>query len=179
MGNNSRLKSTFGMWIVFFVFLSILLSISIYFIHNAIIGSANDTLPTNVYTIGEDVFSMKTPNGWSIYESSTTKDGINFSSANGYETFSITPSDKNFEQESAIYLIELCEMFDNSLSYTQSTLGSQKINAVQVMLNNTYYFCGVRESGNTVIRFMYTASIMLNEPSRVDEVVKSINYRRS
>lgn len=178
MNDAPRLKSTIGMWIVFFLFLAILLSISIAGINSFISINSNDSLATNVYTIGDDVFSMKVPETWTMDSSSDTSSGISFLSANGYESLYFSPSKLSFEQESAIYLIEINEMFNQQLSFTSSSIADKKIKATQIMLNNTYYLCGVKESGNTVIRFMYTASIMIQDPSPIDEIIESINYRQ-
>ena len=50
--------------------------------------------------------------------------------------------------------------------------------ATQILYESKYYLCGVRESGNTIIKFVYSASSMTGEISDIDAIISSINYRK-
>ena len=49
--------------------------------------------------------------------------------------------------------------------------------ATHLMYQSQYYLCGVMESGNTLIKFVYSASAMTGEIADIDEIIGSINYR--
>ena len=50
--------------------------------------------------------------------------------------------------------------------------------AMNIVYQSQYYLCGVMESGNTIIKFVYSASIMTGEISDIDTIIGSINYRK-
>ena len=54
----------------------------------------------------------------------------------------------------------------------------EKMFATQILYESKYYLCGVRESGNTIIKFVYSASSMTGEISDIDAIISSINYRK-
>ena len=176
-----KLKSTPGMWVIFIVFLGILVGISILFLNHAFNLMTEDALPTRVFTVENDVVSIKLPNHWGMSSTSTSKQ-ITLTSSSGYESISISKaSESNVTDASIIYMLELRGLFPNanadSLAYTESDIDGKKMYVTQVMYGNRYYLCGVRESGNTIIRFVYSASVMTGEISDIDSIIQSINYR--
>ena len=176
-----RLKSTPGMWIIFAVLLSITVACSILIINSWILENSGESLPTKVFTVEEDVVSLKLPDDWMLLSSSTKK-SITFQSKDGYESLSITKcSETNVQDASIFYMLELKDMFPDvsgeQLQYSEIEYGGSKMFATQILYNNQYYLCGVKESGNTIIRFVYSASIMAGEIADIDSIVKSINYR--
>ena len=177
----NRLRSTPGMWILFFIFLSIIVAISIYGVNTLLDTWSGKSLPTRVFTIEEDVISLKLPENWNM-TSNTTDDGITFTASTGYETLSIAKMPySSITQASIFFLLELEGMFPgvnvSNISYTQTEIGGKKLYATQIYYGNMYYLCGVRESGNTIIKFVYNASIMAGEISDIDSIINSINYR--
>ena len=68
-----KLKSTPGMWVIFIVFLGILVGISILFLNHAFNLMTEDALPTRVFTVENDVVSIKLPNHWEMSSTSTSK----------------------------------------------------------------------------------------------------------
>jgi hypothetical protein len=176
-----RLKSTPGMWIIYFAFLGVLLAISIIGINTFIKQSSGDLLATKVYTIGEDVVSIKMPDNWTLSSSSDT-DAITWTSDNGYESLSISAVDAtSLSEASIVYMLELRNAFPDATSdfeYNEVTIGGKKMFAVQIMYESIYYLCGIKESGNTFIKFVYSASAMSGEISDIDTMIASINYRK-
>jgi hypothetical protein len=176
-----KLKSTPGMWIIYFIYLALIVALSIYCCEKIIATYTGELLPTKVFTVENDVVSLKLPDDWSL-QSSSSEDGITFKSSTGYESLSIAKiSNMNIEQAKIMYMLELNGEFPNAtgstLSYTEKDVGNKKMYVTQIVYENKYYLCGVRESGNTIIKFSYAASIMAGEIADIDEMINSINYR--
>ena len=176
-----RLKSTPGMWAIFIIFLLIISGISIFFWSRFFYMLSEDAIPTKVFTVENDVVSIKLPDGWDISESSNNKQ-ITFTTSNGYESLSISKtSETSIASASITYMLELRSMFPDvdasSLAYTETDIDGKKMYITQLMYKNRYYLCGVRESGNTIIRFVYSASAMTGKISDIDTIITSINFR--
>lgn len=179
--NRKTVKSKPGMWIIYFVVLGLLVWISILGINRCLEYMSEDSLPTHVYTIEDDVISLRLPDTWTV--TSGTKSGsITFESNTGYESLSIVKtSEQTLTEASIMYMLELRNMFvdvsTDKMSYSETTLNGKKTFATQILYNNKYYLCGVMESGNSIIRFVYSASVMAGEISDIDSIIGSINYR--
>lgn len=176
-----RLKSTPGMWVIFFVFLSILVSISIFFLNKIVVGLSEDAIPIKVFTVGDDVISLQLPDDWEL-SSTTDNQQITFKSKDGFESLSVSNSnDKSISSASILYMLELRTLFpdadSSTLSFSENEIDGKKTYLTQIMYNNRYYLCGVKESGNTVIKFVYSASVMSGEISDIDQIISSIHYR--
>ena len=176
-----RLKSTPGMWIIYFAFLGVLLAISIIGINTFINQASGDLLSTKVYTIEDDVISIKMPDNWTL-SSNSDLDAITWTSDNGYESLSISSVDSpTVSEASIVYMLELRNAFPDASSdfkYNEVTIGGKKMFATQIMYESKYYLCGVKESGNTIIKFVYSASAISGEISDIDTMIASINYRK-
>ena len=176
-----RLKSTPGMWIIYFAFLGVLLAISIIGINTFINQASGDLLATKVYTIEDDVISIKMPDNWTLSNNSDL-DAITWTSDNGYESLSISSVDSpTVSEASIVYMLELRNAFPDASSdfkYNEVTIGGKKMFATQIMYESKYYLCGVKESGNTIIKFVYSASAIAGEISDIDTMIASINYRK-
>ena len=176
-----RLKSTPGMWVLYFVYLAILVAITIIAFNFIVSHNNGDRLPTKVFTVEKDVVSLKLPETWYAEDIESTK-SINFKSSNGYESLSISPAKESTVAEASVmYMLELRNMFPETSSnfeYTETTINGKKSFATQIMYESKYYLCGVMESGNTIIRFVYSASVVASEISDIDTIIGSINYRK-
>lgn len=180
-----RLKSTPGMWILYFVFLGILLSISIIGINKFISLASGDSLPTKVFTIDNgkysDVVSLKIPDDW-LQSSESDSNALTWISKDGYESLSISSvNEKSVAEASVMYMLEIRNMFPDveaNFEYNEINIGDKKMFATQILYESKYYLCGVRESGNTIIKFVYSASAMAGEISDIDTIIESINYRK-
>lgn len=176
-----RLRSTPGMWIIFIVFLSMLVAVSIFFWNRLFNMLAEDSMPTRVFTIEDDVMSLKLPDNWEMSSSSTEKQ-TTFTSSNGYESLSISKTTAtSLSSASIVYMLELRGMFPDasadSLAYTQTESNGRQMYVTQIMYGNRYYLCGVQQNGDLILRFVYSASIMTGEISDIDTIIASINYR--
>lgn len=181
MSEYKRLKSTPGMWIIFFAFLALLVGISIFFTHTLFLRMSGETLPTQVFTVEDDVVSLKLPTDWSLSKTSTMK-AVTWTSKDGYESLSVSKtSEKTVSEASMMYMLELKNMFPDvstdSFEYTERELNGKVMFATHLMYQGQYYLCGVMESGNTLIKFVYSASAMTGEIADIDEIIGSINYR--
>lgn len=179
--NYQKLKSTPGMWVLYFVYLAILVSVTIFAFNYIVEDSQGLRLPTKVFTVENDVVSIKLPENWYITDAETTK-AINFESDNGYESLSISPaSETSIEEASIMYMLELKNMFPDASAdfvYNEMQLNGKATFATQILYKSKYYLCGVMESGNTIIRFVYSASVVSSEVSDIDTIIGSINYRK-
>lgn len=176
-----RLKSTPGMWALFIVFLFVISGISILLWDRFFYMLSENSIPTRVFTVENDVVSLKLPDGWDISESSNQKQ-ITFTSSSGYESLSISKaSETSVASASITYMLELRSMFPDvdasSLAYTETDIDGKTMYVTQLMYKNRYYLCGVRKSGNSIIRFVYSASVMAGEISDIDTIITSINFR--
>ena len=176
-----RLKSTPGMWALFIVFLFVISGISILLWDRFFYMLSENSIPTRVFTVENDVVSLKLPDGWDISESSNQKQ-ITFTSSSGYESLSISKaSETSVASASITYMLELRSMFPDvdasSLAYTETDINGKTMYVTQLMYKNRYYLCGVRESGNSIIRFVYSSSVMAGEISDIDTIITSINFR--
>lgn len=176
-----RLKSTPGMWVLFVVFLFVASGISIFLWNKFFYMLSENSIPTKVFTVENDVISLKLPDGWDISESSSQKQ-ITFTSSSGYESLSISKaSETSVASASITYMLELRSLFPDvdagSLAYTKTDIDGKTMYVTQLMYKNKYYLCGVRESGNSIIRFVYSASVMAGEISDIDTIITSINFR--
>lgn len=181
MTEYKRLKSTPGMWIIFFAFLALIVSISIFCTHTLLQRMSGDILPTQVFTVENDVVSLKLPNDWNMSSSSSTN-SITWTSKDGYESLSISSTkEASVAEASIMYMLELRNMFpdvsSDTLEYAERTINGKKMFATHIMYKSQYYLCGVMESGNTIIKFVYSASSMVGEVSDIDTIIGSINYR--
>ena len=180
-----RLKSTPGMWILYFIFLGILLTISILGINRFIQLASGDSLPTKVFTLDNgkysDVVSLKLPEDW-IQSSDSSDKALTWLSKDGYESLSISAvNEKSVAEASVMYMLEIRNMFPDAtgdFQYNEVSIGNKKMFATQILYESKYYLCGVRESGNTIIKFVYSASSMAGEISDIDAIISSINYRK-
>lgn len=176
-----RLKSTPGMWALFIVFLFVISGISILLWDRFFYMLSENSIPTKVFTVENDVISLKLPDGWDISESSSQKQ-ITFTSSSGYESLSISKaSETSVASASITYMLELRSLFPDvdagSLAYTKTDIDGKTMYVTQLMYKNRYYLCGVRESGNSIIRFVYSSSVMAGEISDIDTIITSINFR--
>ena len=176
-----RLRSTPGMWVIFVVFLSALVAISIFFWNRLFHMLAEDAIPTRVFTIEDDVISLKLPDDWEMVSTSTKKQ-ITLTSSSGYESLSISKtSETSLSSASIIYMLELRSMFPDasadSLAYTQTEINGKAMYVTQIMYGNRYYLCGVQQNKDLIIRFVYSASAMAGEIADIDAIIASINYR--
>jgi hypothetical protein len=169
------------MWVLYFVYLAILVSVTIFAFNYIVEDSQGLRLPTKVFTVENDVVSIKLPEKWYITYAETTK-AINFESDNGYESLSISPaSETSIEEASIMYMLELKNMFPDASAdfvYNEMQLNGKATFATQILYKSKYYLCGVMESGNTIIRFVYSASVVSSEVSDIDTIIGSINYRK-
>jgi hypothetical protein len=179
--NYQKLKSTPGMWVLYFLYLAILVGVTIFAFNIIATQSSGDRLPTKVFTVEKDVISLKLPEDWYAEEMVSTK-AINFKSNNGYESLSIsTVKESDVSEASIMYMLELKNMFPNvstNFQYNESKINGKTLFATQIMYESKYYLCGVMESGNTIIRFVYSASVTAAEISDIDTIIGSINYRK-
>ena len=181
MSEYKRLKSTPGMWIIFFAYLLLLVGISIWGTHTLLLKMSGDLIPTQVFTIEDDVVSLKLPDDWSLLSSSSTN-SVTWTSDNGYESLSISKmKETSIVEASTMYMLELRTAFPNvntnSLQYTTNTINGKKTFVTTIMYESKYYVCGVMESGNTIIKFVYSASSLAGEISDIETIIGSINYR--
>ena len=181
MTEYKRLKSTPGMWIIFLAFLALIVSISIFCTHTLLQRMSGDVLPTQVFTVESDVISLKLPSDWGMSTSSSSK-SVTWTSKDGYESLSVSSTTASSVAEASImYMLELRNMFPDvsvdTLNYSESTINGKKMFATHIMYKSQYYLCGVMESGNTIIKFVYSASSMVGEVSDIDTIIGSINYR--
>ena len=181
MSEYKKLKSTPGMWIIYFVFLAIIVGISIWGTMTFLYQLSGDILPTKVFTIDKDVVSLRLPDDWSINEESTLN-AITWSSKDGYESLSISKTSyKNITEASVMYVMEIRDMFPDTslenLNYKETEIEGKKMFAMHILYDSRYYLCGVKESGNTIIKFVYSASALAGEISDIDAIIGSINYR--
>ncbi len=181
MNEYKRLKSTPGMWIIFLAFLAVLVTISILCTNALLSRMAGDTLPTQVFTIDSDVVSIKIPDDWTLSDTSSTK-SVTWTSKDGYESLSVSKiKDTDLTQASIMYMLELRSTFPDAntddLEYSENTINGKKVFVTSIMYKSQYYLCGVMESGNTLIKFVYSASSMAGEISDIDMIIGSINYR--
>ena len=66
----------------------------------------------------------------------------------------------------------------STMTYDESyTLNGKKMFAVNILYQGQYYLAGVMESGNTIIKFVYSTSSLTSEISDIDTIIGSINYR--
>jgi hypothetical protein len=169
------------MWVLYFVYLAILVSVTIFAFNYIVEDSQGVRLPTKVFTVEKDVVSIKLPENWTLTDAETTK-SINFESDNGYESLSISPaSENNLQEASIMYMLELKNMFPDAsadFTYNEMQLNGKKTFGTQILYKSKYYLCGVMESGNTIIRFVYSASVVASEVSDIDTIIGSINYRK-
>jgi hypothetical protein len=180
--NKHYSKSSPGMWILFFVTLAITVGVTIYVINTLISAASGTLLPTKVFTIDDDVVSIQLPEDWVVNKDSSKK-AITWNSKNGYEGLSIAAMDEsNLKDASIIYMLELKETFQGvsteNLTFEENTINGKPVFAVNVMYQSRYYLCGVMESGNTIIKFVYSASLVTGEISDIDTIIGSINYRK-
>lgn len=179
--NYQKLKSTPGMWVLYFIYLALLVSITIFAFNYLVEDSQGGRLPTKVFAVEKDVVSIKLPDNWQITDAETTK-SINFASDNGYESLSISPaSEDNLKEASIMYMLELKNMFPDAsadFAYNEMQINGKNTFATQILYKSKYYLCGVMESGNVVIRFVYSASVVASEVSDIDTIIGSINYRK-
>ena len=181
MAEYKRLKSTPGMWIIFFAYLALIVGISIFGTHTLLMRMSGDSLPTQVFTVDDDVVSLKLPSDWSLQASSTTN-SITWTSKNGYESLSISKMKETSVMEGSImYMLELRTLFPDvnadSLQYSENTINGKKAFVTTIMYKSQYYVCGVMESGNSIIKFVYSASSMTGEIVDIETIIGSINYR--
>ena len=181
MSEYKKLKSTPGMWIIYFVFLAIIVTISIVCTNALLMQMAGDSLPTRVFTVGEDAISIKIPDNWTLQDTSTT-DAVTWVSDNGYESLSVSSTKyQSVTEASVMYMLELQSAFPDvtmdNFEYKETEINGKKMFATQILYDSRYYLCGVKESGNTIIKFVYSASVMIGEISDIDTIIGSINYR--
>lgn len=177
-----RLETTPGMWIIFVLFLALTVGLTIFLTNQFLYRASGDLLATKVFTIENDVVSLKLPDDWKMDTTESTN-AINFISGSGQESLSIAPTKEETVSEASImYMLELRNMFPdidaNSMEYDENiTLNGKKIFATNIMYKGQYYLCGVMESGNTIIKFVYSTSSLTTEISDIDTIIGSINYR--
>ena len=181
MNEYKKLKSTPGMWIVYFVFLAILVTISVVGTNMLLNKMTGDALSTKVFTVGKDAISIKIPDNWSLQTTSTT-DAVTWVSDNGYESLSISSTKySSVTEASVMYMLEIQGMFPDAsmenFDYKETEINGKKMFAMHILYDSRYYLCGVKESGNTIIKFVYSASAMIGEISDIDTIIGSINYR--
>lgn len=177
----TRLRSTPRMWIVFFIYLAIVSGITIACLSHLFNIWSEDTLPTKVFTVEDDVISLKIPDDWTI-TSDSDGNQVTFKSGDSYESLSIaTMDDATVTAASITFMLEIQGMFPDvkadMTSYSEMELGNKKAYVTQVEYYSKYYLCGVMESGNTIIKFVYSASVMAGEIADIDMIIGSINYR--
>ena len=169
------------MWVLYFIYLAILVSITIVGFNFIISQNNGSRLPTKVFTVEKDVISLKLPEDWYADDLESVK-AINFRSNDGYESLSIsTANESSVAEASIMYMLELKNMFPNAtadLQYDENKINGKTLFATQIMYESKYYLCGVMESGNTIIRFVYSASVVSAEISDIDTIIGSINYRK-
>jgi hypothetical protein len=181
MTEYKKLKSTPGMWVIYFVCLGVMVGMSILAINLTLQKMAGSVLSTQVFTIQKDVVSIKLPDDWAIKGDSDTN-AITWLSKDGYESLSISKANEtSVIDASFMYLLEIRNMFPDvsldNLDYNESELNGKKMFAMHIMYDSRYYLCGVMESGNSVVKFVYSASVMAGEIADIDEIIGSINYR--
>ena len=137
MSEYKRLKSTPGMWIIFFAFLALIVGISIFFTHTLVLRLSGETMPTQVFTIEDDVVSLKLPSDWSLSTSSTEK-AVTWTSKDGYESLSISKtSEKTVSEASMMYMLELRNMFPDvaadSFEYSEREINGKVMFATHLM----------------------------------------------
>ena len=177
----TRLRSTPRMWLVFFIYLAIVSGITIACLSHLFNIWSEDTLPTKVFTVEDDVISLKIPDDWTI-TSDSDGNQVTFKSGDSYESLSIaTMDDATVTAASITFMLEIQGMFPDVkadiTSYSEMELGNKKAYVTQVEYYSKYYLWGVMESGNTIIKFVYSASVMAGEISDIDMIIGSINYR--
>lgn len=175
-------KNTPGMWIIFIVLLIISVTLTIVMFNAILFRVGGETLPTRVFTVGKNVVSLKLPNDWTFIQSDSD-DVFTWQSKDGYESLSVSPAkETNLAEASTMYLLEIKNMFPNadmsSLVYNESTINGKKAFAMNISYESKYYIIGVMEDGDTMIKFVYAASIMTGEISDIDAIIGSINYRK-
>ena len=175
-------KNTPGMWIIFIVLLVVSVGLTIVMFNAILFRNAGETLPTRVFTVGTNVVSLKIPDDWSFIQSDSD-DVFTWQSKDGYESLSVSPAkEPTLEEASLMYLLEIKAMFPdadmNNLSYNESTINGKKAFAMNISYESKYYIIGVIESGDTMVKFVYAASIMTGEISDIDAIIGSINYRK-
>ena len=175
------LKSTPRMWIIFIVYTLLISGITIWGITKLFDTWAEDSLATKVFTIEDDVVSLKLPDDWNIEKES---DGnlITFKSGDQYESLSIASlPEKDLGTASIAFMLELNGMFPDvsgdMMAYSKTQMNGKNMYVTQIQYQNKYYLCGVMDSGNTIIKFVYSASVMSGEISDIDTIIGSINYR--
>lgn len=177
-----RIKTTPGMWIVFVLFLALSVGLTIFLTNQLLLRASGDLLATKVFTIEDDVVSIKLPDNWDI-TSTDSVNAINFASSDGYESLSIAATKEETVKEASImYMLELKNMFPDidasTMTYDESyTLNGKKMFAVNILYQGQYYLAGVMESGNTIIKFVYSTSSLTSDISDIDTIIGSINYR--
>ncbi len=177
-----RIKTTPGMWIIFCLFLALSVGLTIFLTNQFLLRASGDILATKVFTVEDDVVSIKLPDDWDIASTDSVK-AINFASSDGYESLSIAATkEKTVKEASVMYMLELKNMFpdidSSTMTYDESyTLNGKKMFAVNILYQGQYYLAGVMESGNTIIKFVYSTSSLTSEISDIDTIIGSINYR--
>ena len=177
-----RIKTTPGMWIIFIIVLAFFVGLTIFLTNQLLLRASGDILATKVFTIEDDVVSIKLPDNWNI-TSTDSINAINFASSDGYESLSIAAvKEKTVREASIMYMLELKNMFPDidasTMTYDESyTLNGKKMFATNILYQGQYYLAGVMESGNTIIKFVYSTSSLTSEISDIDTIIGSINYR--
>ena len=175
------LRSTPRMWLVFLLFLGITAGITIFGLSRFFDMLGEDALATKVFTVEDDKISLKLPDDWHIDESS---DGnyITFVSDDTYESLSVAKMEESSAKAaSVIFMLEIRGMFPDSnadvAAYSEMSLNGKKAYVTQVQYTGKYYLLGVMESGNAVLKFVYSASMMAGEIADIDAIIGSIHYR--
>jgi hypothetical protein len=177
-----KLKSTPGMWIIFVLFLAVSVGLTIFLTNQFLYRAGGEILSTKVFTIDQDVVSIKLPDDWDLDVTESTK-SINFISGSGHESLSIASTkETDIKEASVMYMLELRNTFPdidpNEMKYDENfTLNGKKAFATNIMYKGQYYLCGVMESGNTIIKFVYSTYSLTTEISDIDTIIGSINYR--
>ena len=177
-----RIKTTPGMWIVFVLFLALTVGLTIFLTNQFLYRASGQILATKVFTVENDVVSLKLPNDWDITDTESVN-AINFASDSGQESLSIAAmQEKTVEEAAIMYMLELRNVFPDidtsAMEYNEdTTLNGKKIFATNIMYEGQYYLCGVMESGNTIIKFVYSTSSFTTEIADIDTIIGSINYR--
>ena len=175
-------RNTPGMWIIFIVLLAASVGLTILMFNAVLFRAAGETLPTRVFTVGSNVVSLKIPNDWSFIQSDSDT-VFTWQSKDGYESLSVSPAtEPTLEEASLMYMLEIKGMFPDTdmsnLTYNESTINGKKAFAMNISYESKYYIIGVIESGETLVKFVYSASIMTGEISDIDVIIGSINYRK-
>lgn len=177
-----RIKTTPGMWIVFVLFLAFTVGLTIFLTNQFLYRASGQILATKVFTVENDVVSLKLPDNWKM-DNTESVNAINFVSDSGQESLSIAATtEKDISEAAIMYMLELRNVFPDidtsSMEYNEdTTLNGKKIFATNIMYQGQYYLCGVMESGNTIIKFVYSTSSLTTEISDIDTIIGSINYR--